>query len=148
MNPLGPARSHLCHMVAGKMLLPTVSAGEEAQPSLDPKVYSTYSRTELDACVVENRKYTADEYKCLTPLQQQKLRMLHNPRSGRTSGQGLTHQYRTGPPDRSSAVSTTSSTGKCNHEEGTNNCGNATVPDKDKTPKWKWHRSNLAFQGH
>ncbi len=72
-----------------------------------PRSQGVYTRAELDACVVENRKYSADEYKRLTSFQQQKLWMLHNP--GRTPGQGPTRRDRQGPSDRSSAALTTSS---------------------------------------
>jgi hypothetical protein len=47
-----------------------------------------FTKAELDACVVENRKYSPEDYKKLTRLQQQKLWMLRNP--GKTPGQGPT----------------------------------------------------------
>jgi hypothetical protein len=100
-----------------------------------------YSKAELNACVAEDRKYSADEYKRLTPLQQQKLWILRNP--GKTPGQGPTRQEK----DKASVASTSTSTGKRSHEDDTDNHGDAPSSDNDRNPGWGWNRSNPAIKG-
>ena len=104
-----------------------------------------FTKAELDACVIELRKYTKAEYKCLTPLQQMKLWMLRHP--GRTPGQGPTRQDRREKSDRSSAASTTSLSGKRSREDDTDDRGDETNPGKDKIPDWGRNRGNPAIQG-
>jgi hypothetical protein len=98
-----------------------------------------YSKAELNACVIENRKYSADEYKRLTPLQQQKFWILHNP--GKTPGQGPTRHEK----DKASVASTSTSTGKRSREDDTGNRGDAPSSDNDRNPKWGRNRSNPAI---
>ncbi len=50
------------------------------------------SKAELDACTVDNKDYTTEEYNRLTPIQKQKLWMLCNP--DQTPGTGPTRHCR------------------------------------------------------
>jgi hypothetical protein len=104
-----------------------------------------FTKAELDACVIELRKYTKAEYKRLTPLQQMKLWILRHP--GRTPGQGPTHQDRREKSDRSSTALTTSSSRKRSREDDTDDRGDETNPGKDKIPDWGRNRGNPAIQG-
>jgi hypothetical protein len=99
-----------------------------------------FSKAELDACVIENRKYSPDEYKRLTPLQQQKLWILRNP--GKTPGQGSTCHDK----DKASiALTLTASIGKCTREDLEDPPSN--VPSDQDILAYGHNRENPAVSG-
>jgi hypothetical protein len=72
----------------------------------DDRRKGVFSQKELDACKVENRDYSTEEYKKLTDLQRQKLYLLRNP--GTVLGTGPTRQSRRGGRGRTDTASVAS----------------------------------------
>ena len=72
----------------------------------DDRKKGIFSQKELDACKVENRDYSTEEYKKLTDLQRQKLYLLRNP--GTVLGTGPTRQSRRGGRGRTDTASVAS----------------------------------------
>ena len=72
----------------------------------DDRKKGIFSQKELDACKVENRDYSTEEYKKLTDLQRQKLYLLRNP--GIVLGTGPTRQSRRGGRGRTDTASVAS----------------------------------------
>jgi hypothetical protein len=104
------------------------------------RAQGVFTKAELGACAIENRKYSPDEYKCLTPLQQQKLWILRNP--GKTPGQGSTRHDK----DKASVASTlTASTSKRTHEDLEDFPSN--VPSDQDIPAWGRNQENPAVSG-
>jgi hypothetical protein len=81
---------------------PRRSGGGRGQGGGDRKK-NLISKSELDACTVENKDYTTEEYNRLTPVQKQKLWMLRNP--DQTPGTGPTRHR------RGTSIASASSTG-------------------------------------
>ena len=99
-----PPKAHqVASMRAGRRAgTPRRSGGGRGQGGGDCKK-NLPSKAELDACTIDNRDYTNEEYKRLTPVQKQKLWMLCNP--DQTPGTGPTRHR------RGSSIASTSSTG-------------------------------------
>ncbi len=76
---------------------------------------------ELDACKVENRDYSTEEYRKLTDLQRQKLYLLRNP--GTVLGTGPTRQSRRGGRGRTdtASVASTNTSGTKRSEDDSHN---------------------------
>ena len=81
---------------------PRRSGGGRGQGGGDRKK-NLLSKAELDACTIENKDYTTEEYNRLTPVQKQKLWMLRNP--DQTPGTGPTRHR------RGTSIASASSTG-------------------------------------
>ena len=115
-----------------------------------PRSEGVYTQAELDACRVDNKKYSGEEYKRLTPLQKQKLWLVRNP--GKTPGQGPSRLFPSNPnrdPDRSSStISSTGSTPSAGSKRTRDDHANdQEMPDADKKGDWGRNRNNPAIQG-
>ena len=90
----------------------------------DDRKRGIFSQKELDACKVENRDYSTEEYKKLTDLQRQKLYLLRNP--GTVLGTGPTRQSRRGGRGRTDTASVAST-----NTSGTKRSGDDTQDEPE-----------------
>ena len=108
------------------------------------------SKAELDACTVENKDYSDEEYARLTPTQKHKLWMLHNP--GKTPGTGPTRHSRGALID-SASLTGTKRTADAFHDGDTSKIDNPWGRDHprnrdNKAVAGRQHATNLQKTGN
>jgi hypothetical protein len=133
-----PKARQVASLRAGRRTgMPRRSVGGHGQGGGDRKK-NLPSKAELDACTIENRDYTTQEYKCLTPVQKHKLWILCNP--DQTPGTGPTRHSR-GSSIASASLTRTKRTADASHDGDTSETDNPWGKDRSG------NRDNKAVAG-
>ena len=111
----------------------------------DDRKKGIFSQKELDACKVENRDYSTEEYKKLTDLQRQKLYLLRNP--GTVLGTGPTRQSRRGGRGRTDTASVASTNTSGTKRSGDDTHDEPEGGDDPSSPGSGRNRNNPAVYG-